>query len=91
MAGAFARELVPFVREGLTPPPRIERALTEEEQRGKALFGSPATRCATCHLPASDYTDRNTAPLKAFKPPAGFSEDPNPGPWRRETPERTGP
>jgi DNA-binding beta-propeller fold protein YncE/mono/diheme cytochrome c family protein len=77
MAGSFARELVPFLREGLTPPPHVERALTEEEQRGKALFASPATQCATCHLPASDYTDRNAAPLKAFKAPATFSEDPN--------------
>ncbi|MEP7127099.1 MAG: hypothetical protein ABJE95_39565 [Byssovorax sp.] len=76
MAGAFARALVPFVREGLTPPPHVERPLTEEEQRGKALFASPATQCATCHLPASEYTDRAMAPLKAFKAPAGFSEDP---------------
>ncbi len=76
MMGMYARELLPFVREGLTPPPRVERALTDEEQKGRALFESPTTLCATCHVPASEYTDRNVAPLKAFPARAGFSEDP---------------
>ena len=79
MIGAYVKELMSFVRVGLTPPPRAERALTDEEQKGRALFESPTTLCATCHLPASDYTDRSSTPLKAFKAPAGFAEDPNPG------------
>ena len=79
MAGAYMKELMSFVRVGLPPPPRVERALTEEEQKGRALFESPTTQCATCHLPASEYTDRNSAPLKTWKAPAGFAEDPNPG------------
>jgi DNA-binding beta-propeller fold protein YncE len=79
MIGAYAKELMSFVRVGLTPPPRVERALTDEEQKGRALFESPATLCATCHLPASEYTDRNNAPLKTWKAPAGFADDPNPG------------
>lgn len=78
MARGFAAQLAIFIRLGLTPPPKVQRPLTEEEQRGKALFESPATQCATCHVPQTAYTDRNAVPLKAFKAPAGFAEDPNP-------------
>jgi cytochrome c peroxidase len=78
MARLYANQLAPFLREGLAPPPRVERPLTDEEQRGKALFESPATQCATCHEKGSGYTDRGVVPLKAWKPPAGFAEDPNP-------------
>ena len=78
LVGVYVKELLGFVGVGLTPPPRVARALTDEEQKGRALFESPTTLCATCHLPASDYTDRNAAPLKAWKAPAGFAEDPNP-------------
>jgi len=73
----YATRLAAFVREGLTPPPRDERALTEEEARGRAIFESPVAKCATCHVPASDYTDRLAVPLKALRPPASFAEDPN--------------
>lgn len=76
MARLYATHLAAFLREGLVPPPRAERPLTDEEQRGKALFESPATQCATCHVKETGYTDRGVVPLKGFKAPAGFSEDP---------------
>lgn len=78
MARAYASQLATFLRLGLTPPPRVERPLTDEERRGKALFESPATQCATCHVPATAYTDRNPVPIKGYKAPSGFAEDPNP-------------
>jgi cytochrome c peroxidase len=73
----LAAHIVAFIREGLVPPPKVTRPLTEEEQRGKTIFTSPATQCATCHAPQTEYTDRIPFPLKALKPPATFAEDPN--------------
>jgi DNA-binding beta-propeller fold protein YncE/mono/diheme cytochrome c family protein len=78
MKRALSGYLATFLREGLVPPPRTERPLTEEEERGKKLFESPATQCSTCHVPATGYTDRIAVSLKKLKPPAGFAEDPNP-------------
>jgi DNA-binding beta-propeller fold protein YncE/mono/diheme cytochrome c family protein len=78
MSRALVGYLATFVREGLVPPPRAERPLTEEEERGKKLFESPATQCSTCHVPATGYTDRIAVSLKKLKPPAGFADDPNP-------------
>ncbi len=75
---AYADALAVFLREGLAPPPRPARPLTADEQRGKELFESPATQCSTCHAPASGYTNRAAVPLKKWKAPAGFAEDPNP-------------
>ncbi|HLM72142.1 MAG TPA: hypothetical protein VK459_05615, partial [Polyangiaceae bacterium] len=73
-----AEPLAAFLREGLLPPPRRERELTAEEERGRELFNSPATQCATCHVPKSEYTDRIAIPLRQKKPPKGYAEDPNP-------------
>lgn len=73
-----AEPLAAFLREGLVPPPRRERELSSEEARGREIFNSPATQCATCHVPATEYTDRMAIPLRQKKPPKGFAEDPNP-------------
>jgi mono/diheme cytochrome c family protein len=73
-----AEPIIAFAREGLVPPPKRERELTPEEARGKELFLSAATQCATCHVPQTDYTDRIAAPLKHGRPPKNFSPDPNP-------------
>lgn len=78
MKRAYAYALAKFLREGLVPPPRAERPLTDEEQRGKAIFMGPVTQCSTCHPPQTDYTDRTAQSLKKLAPPRGFSEDPNP-------------
>jgi DNA-binding beta-propeller fold protein YncE len=65
-----------FVREGLAPPPHEERPLTDEEKRGQQIFLSEETRCASCHVPAMEYSDRETyAVLGKLPPPAGFDED----------------
>ena len=78
MRRAYATPIAAFLREGLSPPPRVKHALTEEEKKGKTIFESPATQCATCHHVQTGYTDRIPQPIKTFKPPSGFSEDPNP-------------
>ena len=67
-----------FLLRGLAPPPREERPLTPEEQKGKDLFQSDATRCARCHVPQTDYTDRTAYPLVKRVVPLDFDADPNP-------------
>ncbi|MEP7119919.1 MAG: hypothetical protein ABJE95_03370 [Byssovorax sp.] len=69
--------LIAFVRAGLVPPPREHRDLTALEAQGKAVFENPETRCASCHVPATEYTDRTAYPLAALPPPKGFVEDPS--------------
>jgi cytochrome c peroxidase len=46
-----------FLREGLRPPARDDRPLSDLEQKGRALFMSPAVRCSSCHAPKTHYTD----------------------------------
>jgi cytochrome c peroxidase len=65
-----------FLRKGLATPPREERDLTDEERRGKELFMSTSTRCATCHVPETDYTDRTAYALKKIAPPQGYEDEP---------------
>jgi len=50
--------LVAYLREGLVPPPRETRPLTDEEARGKAVFEDARVGCATCHVPKYEFTDR---------------------------------
>lgn len=70
--------LAPFLlNDGLVPPPRDKRALTEEEERGKALFNGGGTGCAECHLPAKGYTDRVAHPLKPLPTRRGYAEEEN--------------
>lgn len=65
-----ALALAAFARAGLAPPPRESRPLTEQEQRGKAVFEDQKTGCVTCHTPATGYTDRSVVPFAA--PPPAF-------------------
>ncbi len=74
-----ADPLAAFLRRGLLPPPKEQRALSEQEQQGKAIFESPKTQCATCHTPASGFTDRSAPPMFGFRTRPTFSPDPNPG------------
>jgi cytochrome c peroxidase len=74
---ARASFLAEFLRRGLVPPPREERPLTPEEQRGKEIFLSEATRCAKCHVPETDYTDRMAYPLPRRLLPPDFDDEPN--------------
>jgi cytochrome c peroxidase/DNA-binding beta-propeller fold protein YncE len=67
-----ALALAAFVRAGLVTPPREERPLTEQERRGKAVFEDPKTACASCHVPATGYTDRSVVPFAA--PPPVFDK-----------------
>ena len=71
-----AEPLAEYLRSGLVPPPREERDLSEVEQEGKAVFNSPKTGCATCHVPASEFTDRSSVPLGGWKTLPLFTEDP---------------
>jgi DNA-binding beta-propeller fold protein YncE len=58
-----AEAIAAFLRRGLVTPPKERRALTAIEQRGEEIFGSAETRCATCHFPGTDYTDRSVVSL----------------------------
>lgn len=72
-----AMALRAFLREGLVPPPHEERELSEREKRGREVFLSPETRCASCHVPSTEYTDREAYPVFAsLPPPRGFADDP---------------
>lgn len=73
-----AAPIATFLRKGLVPPPRAKRELDEREKLGKAVFESPKTQCATCHVPDKGFTDRSVVPLRGFKTQPLFSEDPNP-------------
>ena len=64
-----------FVREGLVPPPRENRELTEKEKRGRELFNNKGTKCAQCHVPETHYTDRTPYPLKRLPPVSGFDDE----------------
>ncbi len=72
-----AMALRAFLREGLVPPPHEDRELSAREKRGREVFLSPGTRCASCHVPATEYTDREAYAVFASLPtPRGFSDDP---------------
>jgi len=81
-----AEAIAEFLRKGLVPPPREAREPSTEEQRGKQIFLDPTVGCATCHVPATGYTNRALVGLGAWAvdkkrvdPEAG--ED-----WRFKTP-----
>ncbi len=66
-----------FIQKGLVPPPREAREPTPEERRGKDIFTSEQAKCARCHAPETDYTDRLPYPFTPHTaPPAGFEDDP---------------
>jgi mono/diheme cytochrome c family protein len=67
--------IVAFVREGLVPPPREVRDLSEKEKRGREVFKSDATKCARCHVPETNFTDRTPYPLKKVPQVSGFDEE----------------
>jgi cytochrome c peroxidase len=69
-----ARALAAFVLKGLVAPARIDRELSAEEQRGKALFASDRVGCAACHIPDDHYTNRTTTETKLF---AGMYKTPS--------------
>jgi DNA-binding beta-propeller fold protein YncE len=67
--------LTVFARKGLVLPPREDRALTAEEQRGKAIFMGEPAHCSKCHDPQTDFTDRAVYPLGHVPPPTGFEDE----------------
>jgi cytochrome c peroxidase len=79
---ARAGHLAPFLRKGLVPPALPSREPTEAEQRGKAIFESRETACATCHLPASAHTDRVSYPLRQLPTRATYDPDPKDSEWK---------
>lgn len=65
-----------FLREGLAPPPRRARELSDEEKKGKEIFMRVDTKCAGCHVPEMDYSDRAKYPIYAKLPtPKDFDHD----------------
>jgi DNA-binding beta-propeller fold protein YncE/mono/diheme cytochrome c family protein len=73
-----AAPLAAFIRKGLVAPPRPTE-LSSEEQKGRAIFTSPKTECASCHAPEKDFTDRTVIPLIGFRTRPLFTEDEKPG------------
>ncbi|MBK8259436.1 MAG: hypothetical protein IPK82_43120 [Polyangiaceae bacterium] len=71
----MSNNLAAFLREGLVPPPMVERDLTAAEQRGKEIFESSETGCSSCHFPATEYTDRSLANVGPRPSPEGFLQD----------------
>ncbi len=71
-----AEPLAEYLRTSLVAPPRDTRDLDQQEQKGKALFESTKTRCVTCHVVKSEFTDRSTTPLPGFRVLKYFEEDP---------------
>src|SRR6185437_11146637 len=58
------------------PPPRDVHPPTPEEARGKEIFTSERAKCAKCHVPETEYTDRVAYPLSPALPEAtGFAEE----------------
>jgi len=74
---ARADHLVKFLREGLVPPARPRRELTEEEQRGKTIFESATAQCSRCHVPSTEFTDRMPIPLGPSPLLPGFAKEEN--------------
>jgi hypothetical protein len=70
------KHIAAFVRQGLVAPTVPERALSSQEERGKALFSHDVVGCASCHAPASGFTDRIPIPLKRVEH-RGFDPEPN--------------
>lgn len=75
MTGVRANALITFLRQGLVAPPVGQGALTAEQERGKALFESPKTECAQCHVPASGFTNRVAYKLELGGARPGFEEE----------------
>ncbi len=75
---ARAGHLAAFVRTGLVPPPKSKTPLTPVEARGRTLFTSTEVGCSTCHVPDSEYTDRERHTLPLARPRSGFDPDPDP-------------
>lgn len=77
LVGERSYALQVFLRKGLVTPPKLVRALTEEEMQGKKVFESTATQCARCHVPSSEFTDRTAYEFDKLPPPPGFEEEEN--------------
>ncbi|MDI1444558.1 hypothetical protein [Polyangium sp. 6x1] len=75
-----AMALRAFLRLGLVPPPRKARELSAMEKKGQEVFLRVETKCAGCHVPEMDYSDRAPYPVYSkLPPPEGFEADPELG------------
>jgi DNA-binding beta-propeller fold protein YncE/mono/diheme cytochrome c family protein len=77
MTGVRANALTVFLRKGLVAPPKLQRPLSEQEERGKKIFESPSSECATCHVPATGFTNRVAYKIGLGAPLPGFEEEPD--------------
>lgn len=57
-----------YLRQGLVPPPHRVTELSDEEKQGKEIFLRVDTKCAGCHVPEMDYSDRAKYPIYAKLP-----------------------
>jgi hypothetical protein len=65
-----------FVRKGLTKPPASTTALTDEEQKGKAIFADNKTSCTACHDPGHYFSNQMAMRLPVLPTLTGFAEEP---------------
>lgn len=73
---ARAMAIRAYLRQGLVPPPRAGRELSDEEKKGQEIFNRLDTKCAGCHVPEMDYSDRAKYPVYAKLPtPKTFDDD----------------
>lgn len=72
---ARSGRIAKFLRNGLVPPPKVERELDATEKRGKELFSSEEVGCASCHVPEAGYTNRVAYPLAKLPPRDGFDDE----------------
>jgi cytochrome c peroxidase len=75
LVGDRFNALSAFLRKGLVTPPREDRPLTEQEQRGKKVFESEVTQCAQCHAPATELTNRVAQRMPKLPTLPGFEDE----------------
>lgn len=75
---ARATLIAQFIRRGLVAPPRADAPLDARQKRGQEIFNSEEAKCARCHVPATEYSDRMAYPMPKRPPLPGFDDDPRP-------------
>ncbi len=75
MMGERSNALAAFLRRGLVPPPHRKRDLTEQEKLGRQIFESEAAQCGTCHVSATEHTNRTAYSIERSGPPPGFEAE----------------
>jgi cytochrome c peroxidase len=71
----YVNAVAVFLRKGLVSPPARAGGLTEEEQRGKAIFEDEKSNCAFCHAPARYFSNYRATALAPLPTLPGFEPE----------------